>query len=179
MANGSTKIIYPANLHYQAIAKAMESASEQQLSWLVKEVENLPAEQVSNRLIAIISRFQTEPNLVNKVWPKPADEYSYQLLQQVPMLFEPASAIKLLQQASTNKMLSSQALMLLTKHFADEDASQQFVLKQLQNKDNQWHAAMAARQIKDKAFQQAINQLALDKPSSAVLAVAKYHRETM
>ena len=70
--------------------------------------------------------------------------------------------------ASENSALTSHALVLLAKHYSEHEAAQNYLLAQLIDEQNKWHAASAMSYVNNDQFQQRIFKLRQDSPSPAI-----------
>lgn len=112
------------------------------------DISQLSNNQVLARLIQ--SSHSTE--LLEKLWSRPADQYSYMILQQLPHWDVPYVAINQTIKATSNKALQSQAFLSLAKNYSQDEYAQKTILEALNNKDSQWHAVMTLSLISDVSF---------------------------
>ena len=109
-----------------------------------------------------------DTSLIERLWQLPNDQYSYQVLQLLPERLDSEQAIKQIIKASENSALTSQALVLLAKHYSEHEAAQNYLLAQLIDEQNKWHAASAMTYVNNDQFQQRIFKLRQDSPSPAI-----------
>lgn len=111
---------------------------------LVKEhyIEfGLPLMDSSNRVLAALIKKSGSERLIQTLLERPADQYSYQILQSLPQTLMPTKAISLMQLALNNSALQSQALMGLTKHYSDQLVVQRLLMDRINKASSQWLAA--------------------------------------
>ena len=168
----------PSEVEYQAIDKATAKVDGLTINWLQQQLISQGLASASNRLLVLLIKHKSNTKLLTQLWRNPSDEYSYQLLQQLNTLFPAEQVITQLMQASNNKELLSQSLMLLAKNFQHHDKAQQFLIKKLQQADSAWHAATALSQTSNHYLQKTLTTLAISSDSKAVKFAAQHISST-
>jgi len=157
-----------SHVNYLALGKALANADLATVNWLQAELKFQTINDISPQLIALLSNKKVDTQLLESLWQMPSDQYSFQVLQMLPDKVEQEQAITLIIKASNNSALTSQALILLAKNYADEESVQDYLFEQLANDKNKWHAASAIAYIKNDQFQQRIFKRQQQSPAPAI-----------
>lgn len=162
-----------SQLDYLTLGKALKNIDINTINWLQTELKQQDIDNISPQLIALLIDRKMDTSLIEHLWQLPNDQYSYQVLQLLPERLASEQAIAQIIKASENSALTSQALVLLAKHYSDQEITQNYLLEQLIDEQNKWHAASAITYVQNDQFQQRIFKLRQESPSPAINFASK------
>ena len=87
--------------------------------------------KVNNQTLAVLANKHFDMNLWAQLFTNPADEFSYQALQQLPLHASPEHSISLLAKATKNQALLSMSLLTLAENYASHEQARNILIKQL------------------------------------------------
>ncbi len=165
---------------YASLSLALQQTTNSTALWLTEQIlleENLT--KASNQLLALlinrqvlshnnITQSENIERLSTQLWLRAADEFSYQQLQKTSKTLPKESAIAQLILANNNPELSSQAIIQLVKNHQGNEQVQSYLIKQLHNKEKQWHVAAAMAFADQNTLITQVNNLAQHSTSPAL-----------
>ncbi len=115
-------------------------------------IQSLP----NNQILAVLIQGSQSAELLEKLWSRPVDQYSYSTLRQLPEWEDSHLALHNTIQASHHKSMQSQALMSLAKNYSQFPLAQAAIIQALESKSTQWQAVMTLSVIQDSDFKETL-----------------------
>lgn len=135
----------------KAIKQWLNNLSPRQATQVAESFWTVALELPSNnnQILAILAKRAQSGELYQRLWQRPADEFSYQALAGLSVVLDEHQAMQQSILASQNKSLLSQAFFILAAEYTHLAEAQYTLLRALDQPSKKWYVAAVLNKVQD------------------------------